>query len=56
MSPRRVKAVKPPQAIQTTPTGYEIPVPQRSDVLGALRKAMKPQKQPERAEGEGIEP
>lgn len=38
------KASKAPQPVQTTPKGYEIPVPQRSDVLGALRRAAQPQK------------
>jgi hypothetical protein len=38
------KAPTPPQSVQTTPKGYEIPVPMRSDVLGALGKAAKPRK------------
>jgi hypothetical protein len=38
------KAATPPQPVQTTPKGYEIPVPQRGDVLGALGKAAKPSK------------
>ncbi len=40
------KATAAPQPIQTTPTGHEIPVPQRSAVLGALRKAARPAKHP----------
>jgi len=36
------KAPPPPQPVQTTPKGYQIPVPQRSDVLGALRKVSRP--------------
>lgn len=36
------KRKAPPQSVQTTPKGYEIPVPQRSDVLGALRKVARP--------------
>ena len=45
------KAPTPPQPVQTTPTGYEISVPQRSDVLGALGKAAKAQKPTEEAKG-----
>jgi hypothetical protein len=41
---------KTPQPVQTTPTGYRIPVPQRSDVLGALRKAAQTQT-PEKSDG-----
>lgn len=37
---------KAPQPVQTTPQGYEIPVPQRSDVMAALRKATQPAKPP----------
>jgi hypothetical protein len=48
MSAKR-KAPTPPQPVQTTPKGYEIPVPQRSAVLGALARAAEPRK-PEPAE------
>jgi hypothetical protein len=36
------KAPTVPRPVQTTPKGYEIPIPQRSDVLGALRKMRRP--------------
>jgi hypothetical protein len=46
-TPKKTKA-----KTQATPTGYEIPVPQRSDVLGALRKAAQSQKPEPKAQSE----
>jgi hypothetical protein len=44
MTTKRKARKAPAQPVQTTPTGYEIPVPQRSDVLKALQKVARPQK------------
>jgi len=40
---------------QTTPTGHEIPVPKREDVLGNLKKVAKPVEEKESADGEARE-
>ena len=35
---------KPPAPTQTTPKGYEIPVPTRDQVIGFFKKVAKPKK------------
>lgn len=40
--PKPKEAPKPDEETQVTPKGYRIPIPKRSDFLGALERVSKP--------------